>query len=287
MPEFDRADLSRIRLCALDIDGTLLNSQHQLSPATSAAIARIARAGCRVVLASSRAPVAIPVVIRQLQGPRKLDVIAAQGALVSTYRADHASAHVFQNSMPTQQAADAVRLIHDSIPTASINWFSSHSWYANAWTDAIERESDIVDAVPTVCALEDISEPALKILVITAGAPESTLLVQRLAALGLNATTSHADYVEITAGGIDKATALRDLCRYRGIRLQDVLAIGDGENDVPMLRAAGLSAAPMNSVASALEAALLRVDSNDANGPAQLLTCLAEHLEKPTRTETS
>ena len=76
----DATMMSRYRLLALDIDGTLVNSRDELTPATSAAIARACNAGIRVVLATGRRYSKT----LHLVEPLKLDVplITASGALI-------------------------------------------------------------------------------------------------------------------------------------------------------------------------------------------------------------
>jgi hydroxymethylpyrimidine pyrophosphatase-like HAD family hydrolase len=67
---------------------------------------------------------------------------------------------------------------------------------------------------------------------------------------GLSIMRTHVWLVEATAAGVDKGSGLRKLCEIMDIDPQRVLAIGDSENDIPMLRAAGFGVAMGNATES-------------------------------------
>ena len=77
-----------IRLVAIDVDGTLLTSRHEVTPATAAAIERVRRAGVEVVLTTSRPPRALWPILRALGLTEPAVFIASQGALTGCYSAD-------------------------------------------------------------------------------------------------------------------------------------------------------------------------------------------------------
>lgn len=60
---------------------------------------------------------------------------------------------------------------------------------------------------------------------------------------------------EIVSPEVDKATGLKDLCQLCGVRLEETLAIGDNENDHPMLKVAGIGAAVANATTTTKELA--------------------------------
>ena len=64
---------------------------------------------------------------------------------------------------------------------------------------------------------------------------------------GLSITRTHVWLVEATAPGVDKGSALRKLCQILGVDPKRVLAIGDSENDIPMMQAAGFAIAMGNA----------------------------------------
>lgn len=79
------------------------------------------------------------------------------------------------------------------------------------------------------------------------------------------------DFVDVHKKGIDKASALSFLAERRGIRREEIMAFGNTENDVPMLRYAGVSYAVANADAVAKEAAGHICASNEEDGVAKVI----------------
>lgn len=79
------------------------------------------------------------------------------------------------------------------------------------------------------------------------------------------------DFIDIHKKGVSKASALRILCEKWQIDMKDTAAFGNSENDVSMLREAGISYAVSNAEPVALAAARFRTDSNDRDGVARVL----------------
>lgn len=73
-------------------------------------------------------------------------------------------------------------------------------------------------------------------------------------------------WIEIGSPQVNKGTAMQYVCDYLGIELKDVIAFGDGENDVEMLEGAGLGVAMANADQHALKIAKARALSNDEDG---------------------
>ena len=84
--------------------------------------------------------------------------------------------------------------------------------------------------------------------------------------------------LEISPAGVTKDSGLALLCEHLGVDRADVVAFGDGANDVEMLTWAGTSWAVGNAVAQAREAADHVAESNDDDGVAQIVEGLLERL---------
>jgi hypothetical protein len=82
--------------------------------------------------------------------------------------------------------------------------------------------------------------------------------------------------VEILPKGISKATAVKSLADSLGVRMDQVMAFGDYDNDAPMLSAVGLGIAVENASAAALAAADLVIGSCEENAPAKFLKSLID-----------
>ena len=90
----------------------------------------------------------------------------------------------------------------------------------------------------------------------------------------LSICTSSPTLVEVNAMGVSKADALRALCAHWGIGTEDTLALGDGDNDLEMLKTAGLGVAMGNASAEVRRAAGFVTEDNDHDGAAHALQAL-------------
>jgi hydroxymethylpyrimidine pyrophosphatase-like HAD family hydrolase len=85
----------------------------------------------------------------------------------------------------------------------------------------------------------------------------------------IRVTFSKPGYLEITARSASKARALSVVADYHGFALRDFVAIGDGENDLPMLQACGTAVAMGNATEELKQIADLVVATNDRDGVAE------------------
>jgi hydroxymethylpyrimidine pyrophosphatase-like HAD family hydrolase len=96
----------------------------------------------------------------------------------------------------------------------------------------------------------------------------------------VHAQISNPTYLEITRAGVDKAAAVQVLCHGMGIEPEQVVAFGDGPNDLGLFAYAGTSIAPANARPEVLGAATFHTASNDDHGVAQALKLILEHNER-------
>ena len=123
----------------------------------------------------------------------------------------------------------------------------------------------------------EISPPmttgALKLLVITTKeqAPEYMNLLRARFGDRISFTGSKPHYIECVSPLADKGRALYALCKHLNIRPEEVVAFGDGLNDIPMLKAAGLGCAMANAREEVRAQADLVAPSNREDGVAQVI----------------
>lgn len=220
----------RPRLVALDVDGTLVDHENVMSPAVHEAVNALRDSGIEVVISTGRA---VPGVLNCAD---KLGfegyAIASNGALVISYRPLEILHAV------TFDASEAVRRIVERIPDAlvaveeiGVGYRVSEPFPAGEINGTITVQS--VD--------ELIAEPVTRVVI---RAPErSADEFHRLADdLGLEDTNYYVGYtawLDIAPHGVSKASGLQVLCDRLGVDRADVLAVGDGNNDVEMLIWAG------------------------------------------------
>jgi Cof subfamily protein (haloacid dehalogenase superfamily) len=258
-----------IRLVAIDVDGTLLNSRHEVTPATAEAIDRVRGAGVEVVLATSRPPPALWPIVERLALVEPAVFVASQGALTGSYSAEGELRILDRRPMPValaQQVAAA-----GGAAGMSVNWFAAERWLVERADDLIREEAAIVGFAPEVADLSIERDGPDKILMLARTADIAHVVDVPDGLVGLASTPTH---LEITRADVDKADALSRLCADRGVTADEVMAIGDGRNDLGMLAFAGVAVAPANAHPEVLAAADVIAASNDADGVAQALARL-------------
>jgi hydroxymethylpyrimidine pyrophosphatase-like HAD family hydrolase len=157
----------------------------------------------------------------------------------------------------------------------SVSWFVGNRWLASGMDACTRREIGVVRAAPVVAELLGEREPPEKVLVMTP--PERVHLLAELTAglpAELSAQVSNPTYLEVTACGVDKGAAVATLAARLGLSPAEVLAIGDGPNDLSMLTFAGVSAAPANARPEVLAAADFVAPSNLENGVGRILDAI-------------
>ena len=255
-----------------DVDGTLLDPAHRLSPANVAAVARARAAGLHVLLASGRSARALEGIVAalELDGP----LIAFNGAL--TFRsADGAIEALDGTTLDRDIAADVLRLARAHGIEAG--WFELDGWRVRSIGPGAVEEAMLTDEPPTESPdLPDGAGPPYKLMCIAVTADETAALHALRDRLPdtVAASFSHPRYLEVTAPGIDKAHAVRAAAARLGLAPSQLAAIGDAENDVAMLREAGVGIAMGNATDAVLAAAAHRTAANDRDGVALAIDAL-------------
>jgi Cof subfamily protein (haloacid dehalogenase superfamily) len=239
------------QLIALDVDGTLLDSYHQLAPETVQAIREAQTQGAHICLATGKLLVSARDLIQRLElsGPQ----VTCNGAAIMDARSGHVLTAWPLGAEISQRAIAAYR---DLAPDFPIAWYTADAIY----TDAEYGQLDTILAayheppLRRVNALDGELAPAMKLLV--AGDPARLAdLHERLALrLGTEATVMRttADFVEVVLPSVNKGVALAEVALELGIARERVVALGDGENDIPLLDAAGLGIAMENAMPALL-----------------------------------
>lgn len=257
------------RLLALDLDGTLMRSDNTLSPANARAVARARDAGWRVVLATGKPPWAIAHLAERLDlaGPH----VVANGAAV--WSADEGTRTLAEIPRPDalRALAFAARRERPRAVSGPHGVFCERHWgvaeVAAAMAEVGEEPPSVVEA-----ALE--AEPTLwKVITVWpagAGAPSAPALTTA------RWVRTARPFYEAVPAAATKASGLRRLAAAWGVPRQAVVAIGDSDNDLELLRWAGLGIA-MGQAPAHVRAAADRVTAaNDEDGVAQAVTELLD-----------
>lgn len=275
-----------MKAIVLDIDGTLLTSEKKLSELTKASLLKAQKQGVKVILASGRPTTGM------LDLAEELELAKYDGYLVS-YNGSKVidvktGEELFNQAMTVEEGKAVLEHMKQFDVTVMIDKddymytndvFSCTLDYKGQPLNIVEYESR--GGKYKLCEKDDLAEfldyPINKIL--TAGKPEYLKEVyQEMKAPfnnQLNCVFTADFYFEFTAQHIDKAKALDTVLSPLGIERKDVIAFGDGHNDITMLAYAGMGVAMENAVSELKRVADFETNSNDEEG---ISNFLEEHL---------
>ena len=264
-----------IRLIALDLDGTLLNTQKQLSEENRAALTRAARAGIHIVPTTGRFFDGMPEAVREL--PFLRYAITINGAEVADHRTGE---ELYKADIPLARALELMRYL-DTLPVIydcyqdNAGWISQH---LKARIDSTVKDPhfrrmlhELRKPVPELKAF--VTERGRDVQKIQFFIPTPELRQELLETLpkmfpDLAVSSSVSENIEVNAAGATKGKALLGLAERLGIPREGTMAFGDGLNDLSMLEAAGVGVAMENACAEAKAAADYITLSNDEHGVA-------------------
>lgn len=268
-----------IKLLAIDLDGTLLNSRNEISAANRAALHRAHDAGVRVCVCTGRCLTESRPALEAI-GLDLDDVVCACGALVCRGRTGET---VFCATMDDGVAHEAtqfflerdisVAILHDAwsagLDYTFIRSGSVHPGYER-WFDALPcRVSEASADEPWVA-------PPVRVTVIESAGRLPAIERDVVPRFGADRAHHNAIHLpaydlavfELFAPGINKLVGVQRLCDAYGIDISSVAAIGDGVNDVELLGGVGVSVAVENACSAARAVAHVTVPSNDDDGVA-------------------
>ena len=268
-----------IRLIALDIDGTLLNSRLSVSDRNCAAIAEATRRGIEVALVTGRRYDFALLVAKQINSA--LTMIVNNGALIRTKDGDTHLRHLLSRET-------ALRILRSTQPWrrgASVVFDRPQA--GQILVEKIDLEDGIrgayykfnlpflAEAVPLESCLESGEDP---IQVMLAGpvqpmreAERALRNVQYSSEFSLAVTTYEArdfSMIDILNPCISKGITLAEWAALRGVAREEILAIGDNHNDEEMLSFAGIPVVMENAVPELKTRGWHVTQSNDNDGVA-------------------
>ena len=256
----------RPRLVALDVDGTLIDwvdGGETVSAPVRDAVLGVAAAGVHVVISTGRSVPGVMDAV-ELLGLADGLAVGSNGAVTFSYRP------IEVLDVVTFDARETVKLLLEEVPDAHVAVEEIGRGYRiNKPFPEGEISGEIV-----VQSVDDlVAEPVTRVII---RSPDQSVedfaeLAQRLGLHGINYYVGYTAWLDLAPQGVSKATGLESVARRLGVRQADVLALGDGHNDVEMLAWAGRGVAMGQAPTSVQEAADDVTESVEADGVAREL----------------
>ncbi len=233
-----------IKLIAIDLDGTLLNSEKKISEQTLNAL-RCLPPDVRVIISSARPPRSVRHIYQSL-GLNTWQ-INYNGALIWDEPAQRA---IFHCPMPGELVQRMIELSRDMFEEVLITCEVMDRWHTDRVDDSITTETgrlfkpDVVAPYETFC-----NQPITKLMLLAEPKILMRLEPLLLGQFGNDVTIvqTDRDLLQIMDRRVSKGAALKKTADHYGIAKEQIMAIGDAPNDVGMLQLAGIAVAMDNA----------------------------------------
>lgn len=273
-----------IRLIALDLDGTLLDSQKQLSRKNAAALEQVSATGIVIVPTTGRFFKGMPEAIQAL--PYLHYAITMNGAEIYDVKRQIA---ISREEIPVAQAVALMRYL-DNYPVIYDCYMGSWGWMTASMQEQTEQFTDnphyrkmlrtLRTPVPELKTfLLEQNRNVQKVQFFVKDLQLREQLMQELPKRfpNLSVSSSLENNVEINSANANKGYALQTLAAKLELSLSQTMAIGDGLNDLSMIRTAGIGIAMENACPAVKAAANVHTTSCDADGVAAAIVQYCLH----------
>lgn len=245
-----------VKLIAIDLDGTLLDSRKQVSRRNLDALERARQQGVLIVPVTGRPAQGLPQAVLDLPGLRY--AVTSNGATIRDLEADR---FLLEQHLTPALCREILALCAEvpmirEVFREGVGYLTQADW--DTLMDRHRGNSAMLEYVLGTRrvlpgSLEDFlredDRPVEELFFLTESPEEKTALRQRLSALpDVSFADPFPNDLEVLAGGIDKGRGLLHLLEHLGIDPAQTLALGDGGSDIPLLRAAGIGVAMGNAL---------------------------------------
>jgi Cof subfamily protein (haloacid dehalogenase superfamily) len=262
--------MSKYKMICLDIDGTLLNSNHQISETVKETIKLVAnRNHIPIVLVSARMPKGITFLQKELD--ITAPIICYSGALI-----------LDETGSPLGAKRIDIAYIEQIYEVTSqwnlhMSLYKDDQWYVESMDAWAKQESKITNIKPTVTSFATLfdlwkKEGSGPNKILCMAKPKQMLhLKATLQIEALNIYPSKPTYLEIMPKMASKTSAIQVLQDKFGVHQSEIIAMGDNYNDIDMLAYAGLGIAMGNAPDEVRKQAKEITLTNDEDGVAAAL----------------
>lgn len=252
-----------------DLDGTLLASDKSISAENTAAIERFKAEGGKFTFVTGRMPY-FAQKAREMVKPNA-PIGCANGGGIYDFEAGE---YIYKNVLP-HEALDLVEYAEKSLPGIGISVYTFERIYFSAENEAMEHFRAVTGVANAVKPYLEIDEPLTKVVFGDTNPEKLKKLEELLRAHPMadkyEFVSSEKILFEILPKGVSKGSVLPKLAAHLGIDMSKTVAIGDYNNDIPMIQAARYGVAVANACEGAKSAANYHTVSNDESAIARVI----------------
>ncbi len=258
----------KYKLMAVDIDGTLLNSENKLTKETKNAIKLAVEKGLLFTICSGRPIQGVEELINELE--LDLPFITYNGAMVVMGKSKEI---LYEQKLSLKDARDIIQL-GENYNTTIIIW-TNNKLYVNKMNEQAVKYGELARTQPILIENPDhvIANGATKILwydeVENIDKYENE--IRKILSANINYHTSKPIFLEFVDKNASKAIAMEKLGEHFNIDRSEMIAVGDGFNDLSMIEYAGLGVAMANARDEIKAMADYVTLSNDEDGVAHVI----------------
>lgn len=242
--------MSQYKLIALDMDGTLLNSKKEISKKNLEMIERAFAEGKQVALSTGRCIAELEQYLDIIPGLRY--IVCVSGAMVYDLKEKRSISSNAITEQNIRKIMDIVRdkdiMIHfmsDKSIVQNCDFEKIEYYQMGVYRPLFEEAADKIDNIYDYYEQNRVEIDKLNLYHHTAEEREQTR--EKLKGLDLVLKNSEEAGLEISAKNVTKGTGLMSLCEHLGISIDETIAVGDADNDIDVLKTAGLSVAMGNA----------------------------------------
>ena len=266
------------KMIALDMDGTLLNDEKKVSNRNKRAIEKADDFGVKIVVSTGRLFTSASF-FGEMIGV-KSPIISSNGAYIREKDRDEV---IYERLLGSENAYKIVNLCKkhdlychlftsDTVFTEKIIYASFN--YANYNLDMPDDKKININVIKPndwEAIIEKYKDKILKAVIADEDSDKIIALRKDVCDLDVEVVSSFSNNIEIMSKGTSKGDAVRVLADFYGINKDEVICIGDGENDISMIKYAGLGIAMGNAIDEVKDAADFVTLSNEDDGVAHAI----------------
>lgn len=267
------------KMICIDIDGTLIRPDLTISERVAQAIGKAKEKGLIIALSTGRMHKSALMYSDELGLTDP--IVSSNGAYVS----DRDGSRIYYEE---NLSGEDMLLIQDVLDRndTKINWYNHGTMYISEYRDYVGRYEALAKTLPENrrIHIKYLNEEfTLKHLIEETGNAIQKGIVfpkaERISAIRdqvsnnqrIKVVSSGIDNLEFTSYLADKGLGVLSLAKAKGIHPDEIIAIGDSENDLSMLKVVGMPVAMGNAMQSVLDVAEYVTDTNVNDGVAKMI----------------